>query len=230
MSSVQSISFLANDNLTFQRFSDGVSVPSSGREFSDHLKSRTEPLATAAMRGHGNVNLAKSATTTTGPRELDAASDLEYRMGLHQPMPPPPPPLTKRQQKKAAKRAMLGEDEVDINFSTAVWTTSNMNKLLGNNEAANIEFQYLTPSTTTATTPTNNSTSSSADGNNTLRHLQRVQSQNNKNLMANNSTIKLLPDDDEDDKPCKQVSGWDDLHWGGKCWGTSNFLISLVKW
>lgn len=111
------------------------------------------------------------------------------------------PKMTRRQQKKALKHKMLEED---INFSTAVWTTSNINKLLGNNESANIEFQYLTPST--ATTPTNNSTSSSADGNNTLRHLQRVQSQNNKNLMANNSTIKLLADDEDEDKPCKQVS------------------------
>lgn len=108
----------------------------------------------------------------------------------------------KKKSKKGSKFGMLEED--NINFSTAVWTTSNVNKLLGNNESANIEFQYLTPSTTTATTPTNNS-SSSTDGNNTLRHIQRVQSQNNKNLLANNSTIKLLPDED-DDKPSKQVS------------------------
>lgn len=150
------------------------------------------------MRGHNSVNLAKSAG------DIEGAINSNMDLGLDQ-----PPKMTKRQQKKAAKRAMLEED---INFSTAVWTTSNMNKLLGNNESANIEFQYLTPSTTTATTPTNNSTSSSADGNNTLRHLQRVQSQNNKNLMANNSTIKLLPDDDEEDKPCKQVSAFLNLH------------------
>lgn len=111
----------------------------------------------------------------------------------------------KKRSKKGSQFGMLEED--NINFSTAVWTTSHVNKLLGNNESANIEFQYLTtPSTTTATTPTNNSSSSTDGGNNTLRHLQRVQSQNNKNLMANNSTIKLLPDD-EDDKPSKQVSG-----------------------
>lgn len=156
-----------------------------------HLQSSPSATTTTAMRGHNNVNLAKGGTVDeTDNRHQQHPSDF----GLGRPK------LTKKQM----KRAMLEED---INFSTAVWTTSNMNKLLGNNESANIEFQYLTPSTTTATTPTNNSTSSSADGNNTLRHLQRVQSQNNKNIMANNSTIKLLPDDEDDDKSSKQVSG-----------------------
>lgn len=161
---------------------------------------RTDPhqlTKTTTMRGHNSVNLAKGAAM-----DVDATTDNHHHeLGRHK--------LTKKQlqqqqnEKKGGKFGMLEED---INFSTAVWTTSNMNKLLGNNESANIEFQYLTPSTTTATTPTNHSTSSSADGNNTLRHLQRVQSQNNKNLMANNSTIKLLPDDEDEDKPCKQVS------------------------
>lgn len=177
---MNSISFLANDSLTFPRFSGGVTVPTTS---GDHPDSRRDPRD--EMRGRATVNLAKSAETV--------ATDTNNS----------PPKMSKRQQKKASKKAMLEED---INFSTAVWTTANMNKLLGNNETANIEFQYLTPSTTTATTPTNNSTSSSADGNNTLRHLQRVQSQNNKNVLANNSTIKLLSDDDDEDKPCKQVS------------------------
>lgn len=187
MSSVDSISFLANDNLTFQRFSDGVSVPRD-----QHLQSSPSAKTTTAMRGHNNVNLAKGGGTVDETDNRHQQHPSDFGLGR--------PKLTKKQM----KRAMLEED---INFSTAVWTTSNMNKLLGNNESANIEFQYLTPSTTTATTPTNNSTSSSADGNNTLRHLQRVQSQNNKNIMANNSTIKLLPDDEDDDKPSKQVSG-----------------------
>lgn len=142
---------------------------------------------TPTMRANTTVNLAKTG------REGDHYPGEQQQQ-------------TRRQIKRSQKKAQLGLLEEDINFSTAVWTTSNMNKLLGNNESANIEFQYLTPSTTsttTATSPTNNS-SADADGH-TLRHLQRSQSQNNKNLMANNSTIKLVPDDEDDDKPSKQV-------------------------
>ena len=152
------------------------------------------------MRGHQSVNLAKSGDVTT--IEIGNGGPIMEKS------------LSRRQQKKEMKRAALEED---INFSTAVWTTSKINKLLGNNENANIDFKYLTPSTTTATTPTNQSTSSSTDGNNTLR----LQAQNHKNTMlTNNSTIKLLPEEAED-KPCKPVSGRE---------GLGQLMGSLVRW
>lgn len=117
--------------------------------------------------------------------------------------PPSSTTPTSGPRKKGAKHKMSRQDKInedDVNFSTGVWTTNSMNRMLNNTDGTNLNFQYMTPSPTiTATTATTTSSSNDTNNNNNSNTLIRS---NGKNLIANSSAIKLL---EEEDPPSKQV-------------------------